>query len=584
MDLDNDLPALEEDGIDFNNPTPPPEQKTVQMSNVPADFETMLGSMCTQIVKNLIVGAIAAPKQAPQEVPQVPRSSRLPSPTASIEHSLARGTPRMATSAYLPRKKKASSSENSDSGDDPESSDPESSDSSSSSSPSSSSDSSASNHRARNSNVSNRPGRSKTRKSILQKLSEDADRPTNKVMITQTTPSFEHIRLDTITVSRVLKFVAQVHQYQLAYKISLPLATLIAEKPRRQIMARNKGLTLTKFFNLKTKKLIKLLMKEVRPESPLIFLKVVDRSVTFELPHAYRPSASEFMPLYNALLMYRNDFTMIVDVLSEKNTTNIPPVTNKEGGLIHLFLKKIPYDYGKHVMQTMKAGKYRNIHDFLRPFYKVVEQHKDDFTRTKSMNQFFSATLLMDAQPQAARRPSGFVKRHHVNEIAAVQEVLSDDGSEKSTDSRHHDDVVPDVSIPIDSENVPSSGDESDSSHHAAFENEEKFQQLDNIVKAPSRILQRSSAITPAKEAYKPPFKRDRETVCWVELFEGNCLNKNCPHSHDYAVLRKAHQQYSEKLQNSKYRLKPEAQRNVGTFNMIEIPVEVSANLGICDT
>ena len=375
-------------------------------------------------------------------------------------------------------------------------------------------------------------------------------------------------------MTRVLKFVAQVHQYQLAYKIPLPLATLIAEKPRRQIMARNKGLTLTKFFDLKTKKLIKLLMKEVRPESPLIFLKVVDKSVTFELPHAYRPSASEFLPLYNALLMYRNDFTMIVDVLSEKNSANIPPVTNKEGGLIHLFLKKIPYDYGKHVMQTMKLGRFRNIHDFLRPFYKVVEQHKDDFTRTKSMNQFFSASLLMDAQPQASRRPSGFVKRHHVNEIAAVQEIFSDGDSEKSTES-HHEDDVPDALIPVESENSPPSAEDSESSHHTESDAEDRLQHLDNIVKAPMRVLQRPSA-APSKEPYKPPFKRDRETVCWVELFEGNCLNKNCPHSHDYAVLRKAHQQYSEKLQNSKYRLKPDAQRKVGTFNMIEIPVEDS--------
>ena len=356
--------------------------------------------------------------------------------------------------------------------------------------------------------------------------------------------------------------------------------TLIGDKVKRQLIARNKGLTPPKFYALSARKLMKLLMREVRPESPLLFLKVLDKSVDFDAPRNYVPSALDFTPLYNALLLYRNDFTMIVDILSEGNEENIPPITNKEGGLIHMFLKKIPFDYGKHVMQTIKQGKFKSIRAFLNEFYRVVEQHKAVFLNTKSMNQFFSRSLVFETPSKSSQRPSGFVKRHHVSEIAPVNgdseqeppsEHVSDDDYLTATqdDIREKEEPIPTVEFPTA---------DSDPSDDQVSAGEERLQQLDNMVKAPVKILSRPKP-TSGSELYKPPFKRESQgsTVCWVELFEGNCQNKNCPHSHDYAKLCRAHQAYFEKLQSSKYRPKGDSVRKVGSsFNMIQLSTDDS--------
>eukprot|EP01040_Poterioochromonas_malhamensis_P004271 gene4271-4575_t len=358
------------------------------------------------------------------------------------EDTLRRGSPRMATSNYKPRMSEKSTlaeeeDQKSGNADDSDPEDPSSSDSSSSSENDSSSDSSHGKLP-----VPKPKANAKKRKSIVEKLSEDADKAKQKIIITQNPPSYTHIRLESLSIMRVLKFIEQVHEYQLAHKISLPLASLIAEKPRRQIMARNKGLTLQKFFQLNTAKLIKLLMREVKPESTLIFLK-----------------------------------------------------------------------------------------------------------------------------PKASQRPSGYVKRHHVNELAAIQEGVD----EQEVPSEESEKEV----VPIDQDetpfySMPVEESTQDSSHHSSSDDssaEEALQQLDNIVKAPVKILPR-----PKTEPYKPPFKREnKQNVCWVELFDGNCQNKNCPFSHDYALLRQAHQRYTEKLMSSKYRPKAEVNRNSGSIHMIEL-------------
>eukprot|EP01040_Poterioochromonas_malhamensis_P014633 gene14633-16225_t len=358
------------------------------------------------------------------------------------EDTLRRGSPRMATSHYKPRAsgktalfeddeeeedQKSAKEHESDPGD------PGSSDSSSNSEHDSSSDSSG-----EKLPVPKPKSSAKKRKSIVEKLSEDADKVKQKIIITQNPPPYTHIRLESLSIMRVLKFIEQVHEYQLAHKISLPLASLIAEKPRRQIMARNKGLTLQKFFQLNTAKLI-------------------------------------------------------------------------------------------------------------------------------------NSSLVIGTQPKASQRPSGYVKKHHVNEIAAVQEVVDEQELPREESEKE---IVPSDQDETSFYSVPVEESTQDSSNHSSSEDsnvEEALQQLDNIVKAPVKILPRFAK----SEPYKPPFKREnKQNVCWVELFDGNCQNKNCSFSHDYAMLRQAHQRFSEKLLSSKYRPKAEVKRNSGSIHMIELAMK----------
>eukprot|EP01040_Poterioochromonas_malhamensis_P012925 gene12927-14163_t len=129
------------------------------------------------------------------------------------EDTLRRGSPRMATSHYKPRASgKIALSEDDDEEEDQKSAkehesdpgDPSSSDSSSNSEHDSGSDSSG-----EKLPVPKPKSSAKKRKSIVEKLSEDADKVKQKIIITQNPPPYTHIRLESLSIMRVLKFIEQ---------------------------------------------------------------------------------------------------------------------------------------------------------------------------------------------------------------------------------------------------------------------------------------------------------------------------------------------------------------------------------------
>jgi hypothetical protein len=61
-----------------------------------------------------------------------------------------------------------------------------------------------------------------------------------------------------------------------------------------------------------------------------------------ELPGSYVPSASSFGPLYDALLMYKNEFRELFEFMCEDNADNTPDTRAKDEGLARLFTDKIP--------------------------------------------------------------------------------------------------------------------------------------------------------------------------------------------------------------------------------------------------
>jgi hypothetical protein len=59
------------------------------------------------------------------------------------------------------------------------------------------------------------------------------------------------------------------------------------------------------------------------------------------------------------------------NIMAEDNTDNIPPCHNKEGGLIKLFVKKVPFNYADEVLIILqKDGKkdWKVIDDFFFGF------------------------------------------------------------------------------------------------------------------------------------------------------------------------------------------------------------------------
>ena len=225
-------------------------------------------------------------------------------------------------------------------------------------------------------------GKKIKRESILKRLSTGVDAPVHAVTYTRVAPPYTHIKLERLTLSQMIRFMEDIFIYTNSYKISLPVTTLIHSKVRDQIIAHQTGMTWNKFHALRLDELLPMLLQEVRPASPVIFYKALQYHAKIELPHTYRPSPLDFKLFYNALLVYKDKFIRVYEMLGEDNESNIPPCNNKEGGLIRLFIEGIPFQYGTKKFQVMSATdkRYTNIYVFLHDFMKSVE---DDFERSK---------------------------------------------------------------------------------------------------------------------------------------------------------------------------------------------------------
>ena len=80
------------------------------------------------------------------------------------------------------------------------------------------------------------------------------------------------------------------------------------------------------------------------------------------MPVGYKPTSISFRLFYEALLDYRKNFLLAYEILADGvDISIIPPTINKDFGLIHIYINKIPFSYGKKHFSRMGrlSGKKR---------------------------------------------------------------------------------------------------------------------------------------------------------------------------------------------------------------------------------
>jgi len=188
-------------------------------------------------------------------------------------------------------------------------------------------------------------------------------------------------------------------EYQNAYDIVLPAATLVSEGVRDRLIASYEDLDEDAFYLLSTKQVCLLLQDYVQPQSKLSFLNSLEQNVVFPaLPAGYRPSPINFKPLYGALLQYRRNFEAVYDLLVAAVETPdvIPPATTKRGGIVKLFVEKIPFLYGHRFIEDRGLHTYASFEAFLDDFYASVEAHKKVFREAANIQQSFSGAAYFN--------------------------------------------------------------------------------------------------------------------------------------------------------------------------------------------
>jgi hypothetical protein len=106
----------------------------------------------------------------------------------------------------------------------------------------------------------------------------------------------------------------------------------------------------------------------MRPSSPEAFLEALEKNVLFPLPSNWVPNRGNGEDLYDAILLYKEEFAFVYHFLADDNSDNVPGIHNRDGGILKLFAKKLPHDYGKNTVKRLLERAKKSEYDVLELF------------------------------------------------------------------------------------------------------------------------------------------------------------------------------------------------------------------------
>jgi hypothetical protein len=154
----------------------------------------------------------------------------------------------------------------------------------------------------------------------------------------------------------------------------------------------DKQISREEFMTYSAPMILTILQRMSRPLKVEQFYKKLDENLSFEYSVRRLPTPTNFDDFYNSLLLYRKNFTDLFQFLAADNSKMVPECKNKPGGLIMLFLSKIPYEFGKNVHREMRDPKFADINLYVDAFCDYVRPLRDLALEAKSMKTLFSGT------------------------------------------------------------------------------------------------------------------------------------------------------------------------------------------------
>ena len=127
--------------------------------------------------------------------------------------------------------------------------------------------------------------------------------------------------------------------------------------------------------------LVKWLCTCIRPIDNISFINSLDRNVYFRSKQDFVLTEKNHRDFFENIKTYNRDFCCLLDLLMDSllERQECPPMTAKEGeGILFVYLKKIPCEYGWAVWRDMpKEKKYKKFSEFLTEFMKICQKHRN---------------------------------------------------------------------------------------------------------------------------------------------------------------------------------------------------------------
>ena len=191
--------------------------------------------------------------------------------------------------------------------------------------------------------------------------------------------SRNNIRLRKLDAYYVIKFIQDIDEYQSKYNCRLSVASLLSSRVRDELCY-TQALDEEDLYNLSSRRIIKILLKEIRPRSRSAFLRALDDCMDFSLPSGYVPSNLNPIPFYRAVISYYRRVKKIFAYLSYENDSNVPRMSK----LVDLFASQIDIEYTYRICEILEAN---NFEDFLDSFHDIIRQEYDCFKQLEQVQQ-----------------------------------------------------------------------------------------------------------------------------------------------------------------------------------------------------
>ena len=154
------------------------------------------------------------------------------------------------------------------------------------------------------------------------------------------------------------------------------------------------------FQSLSFDSIQKLMKYSMMPENKADFISAVDEAVHFpKLPRSYSFPGNDCEVFYKALFGYVELFKAVVDFLSVDDERHKTLLNLKKHGLIHVFIRKIPFNYGFESLSRVSCQQFHNVEKMCQEFIAIWNRDRvkakctrlQEFAFTEESNDFIKA-------------------------------------------------------------------------------------------------------------------------------------------------------------------------------------------------
>ena len=274
----------------------------------------------------------------------------------------------------------------------------------------------------------------KSRQSTLERDVEEMKfhRLKSAVNVYHEQPSYAHIKLERATLRAFDVFLYQVYNYETLHGITLSIPPLISNKVRKLLVshARDENMQINDimFYTLDLADITTLMRMYCKPCDKQDFYFKLNSNLKFiDLPPEYKASILNFLPMFEAICMFKEDYLRVYEFLKVNNERNVPQCNSKEGGLLTIVLDKVPFGYIKGVLQALGKFQFKDVDEmWTQIFHQVNEDKKNG--RIARQTQFRMTSIKENAHQARSTSSKPPLKLSFIEEQDTISEGEDQDG------------------------------------------------------------------------------------------------------------------------------------------------------------